>query len=161
MTTPFIIEWDKSKGPSVVGNDLVRFDLGLRKGGFRTPLLESVHLVLAPSIKERFDTSDHGRWPARAPSTAAKNGGNSRPMIKTGRLRNAASAQTRWHVALDMATFKGLPGSVSYGYIHQTGSHSRHIPRREWLKIEAPEVAAIAVIFEKFVADRVARFNGK
>ncbi|MDR2675902.1 MAG: hypothetical protein LBC18_13810 [Opitutaceae bacterium] len=55
------------------------------------PMLKTIASVCEGVSKEAFATSFGGRWPANAPATIAAKGSD-RPLIDTGQLRRAVSA---------------------------------------------------------------------
>lgn len=133
---------------------LSRFSGKIRS--FREPLKNSIRDIVAPSIRENFDTGGRPAWEGYASSTKKRKKYppfGKRLLIRTGRLRSGASQQNVWKLSSDQATVNGLPAAVSYGYYHQSGTE--HLPARPFMMIQPEDEDAIEELFKKWVNDRM------
>lgn len=91
----------------------------------RVPLTRSVKQVIIPSIEKNFAAEGRPEWESLAQSTVkqrAKQGFPPGPtLVRTGKLKRAATSFDLWAIGPTSATIRQLPPNVRYGYVHQAG----------------------------------------
>jgi phage gpG-like protein len=130
--------------------------LGLAFTKFDDPLRECVEKVMAPSIRQNFDSGGRPPWDADEPQTLerkAKYGGSgvSGPLVRTGALRDAASSVEAWDFSSDRAELSNV--GVDYGIYHQEGTS--RMPARPWAVIQLQDEEAMAEVFGDWMDRRV------
>jgi phage gpG-like protein len=96
--------------------------LALQIADYKVPLVESVRVVMMPSIRQNF--LHEGRPTAWEPLSLAaeKIRGSARPILyRSGLLENVASSFGIWSFTKTGATIRDLPPEVWYGKLHQGG----------------------------------------
>jgi len=125
---------------------------------FREPLTTSLHEVILPSIRENFSSEGRPSWQRLAESTVRRRGDSEHPiLVRTGKLRNAATSADTWRVTNDTVTPEGIDDIVSYAKYQQAGTKT--IPPRPFLMLQDQDLDAIETIFGRWVDDRI-RFKG-
>lgn len=105
----------------IVARDLEKLRIGLND--FRVPLEKAIKLVMIPSIRENFDVGGRPPWePLDMKTTVGKHRKTAKPiLVRTGKLKSAATSFQIWSITAGAATIKSLPNNVWYGYVHQEG----------------------------------------
>lgn len=151
---------------SVIKKDLN--DLGTDIRSFHEPLKRCVQQVMIPSIRANFDAQGRPPWAPYAASTVEFHEMLGRSMStsllnKTGALRRTATTLTVWSIGQDEAKFNGLPGSVWYGNLHQSGGHGGKqagkgiIPARPFVMYQDEDGDKIVEVFARWLDERIAK----
>lgn len=149
--------------------------LGIDIRSFREPLKRSIQQVVIPSIRKNFDVGGRNpKWPALAPQTVKRKGGNSRPLIRTGKLRRTMGYLNIWTIDREKAFIQDLPDSIWYGKVHQAGAKGQFenfydpvkkrkvnigddgaIPQREFVVLRRKDEIDIERVFEQWLEERI------
>ena len=123
--TPNMLPFSATFSPTAViaAGRIEKLSMDIRS--FHEPLLRSVREVMAPSIRENFNTAGRGTWEPLSAATlqirAKYNNANTDPLVWTGNLRRVASQINIWTITQFSAMIRDLPANVWYGKIHQAG----------------------------------------
>lgn len=150
--------------------------LGLDIRSFREPLKRSIQQVLAPSFRTNFEVGGRPSWEPLAPYTIQKKGGNTRPLIRSGKLMRVIQQLNIWTITPNAASLQDLPEAVWYGKVHQAGigtgfsttirnAEARrqargslaNIPQRQFVMIQDQDIEAIDEVFSKWLMERMIR----
>lgn len=124
---------------------------------FHEPLKRSIQLAIAPALEQQFDVGGPG-WEPLALNTVTRKNGNSKILVRTGKLKKAVGALARWEIGTNEAFFSGLPSFVSYGYYHEYGT--RWMPSRPFLNVDEMVQFKVDEIFDIYVGERLMRIWG-
>lgn len=160
------LHFDERKSPSILARKVEQVDFQLRS--FRVPLVMATR-QLAKNIEHQFDVGGDPQWAPLQASTYKRKGGVGSVLVRTNRLKRRASQYARWNITKDSASYS-LPGSVSYGYFHQTGfKHYRSgrkgrdivgpedVPARPFARLDAKQQRIIAKSFNTWFDERMAK----
>lgn len=140
--------------PSIMATGLESFGNKIRS--FREPLTRSIREVVAPSMRENFDTAGRGTWEPLMPSTQAQKGGGS-ILVETGLLSRVAGQLNIWSIDRESATLGSLP-RAGYGTYHQYGTVN--MVARPWAVIWPDDADAVERIFEEWIEERLGTIPG-
>ncbi len=152
------VHWDRVMGPARAAARITGLERKLRRGGLRQPLQEIVREVLAPSMRRQFETNgvsgDGNAWsPLKETTQRRWNKRASPALVQSGKLKRAAGAIARWNVNNNEVRFAGLPLSVVYGYLHQTGTVN--MTDRPWIRFSDGDDVKAKEILSKWVGNQV------
>ena len=128
----------------------------------REPLKESIQTIVAPSIRDNFDSGGPG-WAPLSESRAAQKAAQGLPeatLIASGNLRRVAGQLNIWSInggyggGNAEAFVSDLPGA-EYGLFHDSGTY--RMPQRAFLYIKPEDEGKIVQVFEDYVRMRFAR----
>lgn len=126
-----IFDFAPSIGIVTAGINKLAGDLG----SFREVLEEIIKTVMIPSFRKNFDLGGRPqRWEPLAPETIklrTSQGFDTKPLVKTGALMEAATSFDIWTIRDQDATVRALPESVWYGKVHQGGRGVRKVRIQE------------------------------
>lgn len=145
---------------------------GLRRfyrevGDLKVPLRNAARTVVRPSIRLNFEVGGRPPWEPLSEYTIDQKKGNSRPLIRTGHLRDVASSWQIWTFTENSATIRSLPSSAWYGNVHQKGHRKMgagakstgtygigyvNIPARPFITLQKSDEEKIVKIFERRMA---------
>jgi phage virion morphogenesis protein len=150
---------------SVIREDLK--DLGVDLRSLREPLKRSIQQVIIPSIRANFDAGGRPKWAPYAAATLEFHEMLSLQvskgmLVKTGALKAVATQFNIWTVTQEDAKLTGLPQTVWYGNIHQTGGKGGKgpkgiIPARPFIMFQDEDYEKITQVFAKWLDERIAR----
>lgn len=153
---------------NVIKRDLNALGVDIRS--FREPLKRCVQQVMIPSILANFDAEGRPPWAPYADTTVEfhemLNLDMSRALLnKTGALKRTATTLAVWTLTKESATFGGLPQSVWYGNLHQSGGKGGKgpkglIPARPFVMFQDEDGDKIAEVFAKWLDERIAKHWG-
>lgn len=153
MPAQIALTFDWIPEPSIMAAGLESIGYNIRS--FREPLQRSVREVLAPSLRENFDTGGRPAWEPLAPGTIRQKRGNDQILVRSGLLRRVAGQLNIWSIDRESATLGSLP-RAQYGMYHQYGTDD--MPERPWAVIQESDADAIELIFEEWLEERIDRF---
>jgi phage gpG-like protein len=116
----------------MVARDMDRLGIDIRS--FKVPLTRSIKRVMIPSIRKNFETGGRPPWEPLASDTVKLRGGSAWPiLVRTGKLKKAATRFTIWDISQTSAAVRRLPNNVWYGALHQegTGGFGRFMQKAE------------------------------
>lgn len=113
------IGWSFQPSIGIVARDMDLLGLDIRS--LKEPLTRSVKKILIPSIKKNFTSGGRPPWDPLAADTIKLRGTAWPILVRSGRLRKAATSYSIWSISETAATVKSLPSNVWYGVIHQEG----------------------------------------
>lgn len=136
--------------------------LGADIRSFRTPLERAVRDVAAPSIRKNFEAGGRpDAWVGLDDATVlqenAKGFTGARPLIRSGKLMKAASAQNAWAIDGPAGTATYKLDNPYYGGIHQQGSSpgKGFVPARPFAVLQDSDTDAVAKVFDIWLAERL------
>jgi phage gpG-like protein len=148
-----MLMFDWTPGLSVVSAAM--FDLAVDIRSVREPLERSVRQVAAPSIGTNFDVGGRPAWEPDLPQTVDRKTGES-ILVETGALQGRASQVGVWNIDGQSGEANLSAGAFpNYGIINQNGWRSG--PARPWAVLQDEDQDAIADVFDRWVAERVAK----
>lgn len=137
-------------------------DVGAGIKSLRQPLKEAIQTVIAPSIRESFDTGGPG-WEPLSESRLAQKAAQGLPedtLIASGTLRRVAGQLNIWSInggygsGEAVAFVSSLPGA-EYGVFHDEGTY--RMPQREFLYIKPEDEPKVEQVFEDYIRMRFQR----
>lgn len=111
--------WTFTPSIGLVARDVEKLGLDIRS--FKEPLTRSIKRVVIPSVRKNFAAGGRPEWPALAPDTVKLRGDSWPILVRSGRLRKAATQFNIWTISETAATVKSLPSNAWYGALHQAG----------------------------------------
>jgi len=128
------------------------FDAAASIQDFRPALEEIAEEVIAPSVKENFDSGGRPDWAPLAESTVARKSraGYSSPsaiLIATGAMRAAASDPNQYRVTKD--ELRAAPWSIPYWVYHQSGTPN--MPQRVIMMLQVADRTKVFRIFANYI----------
>jgi len=118
-----IISFEFKPSIGILARDIDK--LGMDISTFKEPLQRSIRDVMIPSFRKNFEAEGRPAWEPMSASTEfmrqRMGRSGSRLLHLTGALEAAATSESLWSVTDQFAAVRSLPGSVSYGNIHQEG----------------------------------------
>lgn len=103
------------------------FELSAKLRSFKVPLEQSVRSVMAPSIRQNFQSEGRPTWEPLAKSTLERRTAlhqGARILHVKGKLEDWASRPSIWEIGMTTAVIRGqkLSEKVPYAAVHQAGS---------------------------------------
>jgi phage gpG-like protein len=137
----------------IVGDHVDSLAKSLRN--MEVPLHTSIHEVIIPAIRENFESEGRPKWKPLADSTVIARGSAHPILIRTGKLFEAATDPSIWHVTPTSASVGVFP--LLYGIFHTTGTQygRRVMPARPFMSLTHEDRAAIATIFSAWIEEQI------
>lgn len=141
--------------------------LGANVDNFEEPLKRSVEEVMAPSIRQNFNSGGRPSWAPLSNFTyimKAARGHSSDTLVATGALSSRASSPDLWTIsgAEGTAAIEGLPADIAHGLFHQTGfvnaRTGKSVPAREWAVIQDEDANRIEEIFDEWLGQQIDKY---
>lgn len=115
------VKWDVRPSIGIVAKDVERLGLDIRS--FKEPLTRIVRNVLIPSFKKNFAEGGRPPWEPLDADTIRIRRNSAWPiLVRSGKLRRAATRLNIWDIGLTTATIRTLPQDAFYGVYHQAGA---------------------------------------
>jgi len=133
--------------------------LGLDLRSTKEPLRRAVQEVMIPSFQKNFAAEGRPSWTPAARSY-------DHPLLnETGKLEGAATTLAIWTIDREQAKINpgALAARVGARIVHQTGysratkTGTHTIPARPFIMMQNEDEEKIALIFDTWIAERIAR----
>jgi phage virion morphogenesis protein len=132
-------------------------EIGRDLSNMRTPLRESVHTVISPSIDANFEAGGRPPWTPLSAGTTERRirqGTGLRILQETGKLRRTATQFSRWEIGTEQAHISNWPDDVKTRAAVAEGGTARsgrtrdvRVPARPFLLIQFEDANRIEEIF--------------
>ncbi len=157
-----------SPAPVIIVGQFVTLGANIRS--YREPMTRAIKNVVIPSINKNFESGGRPAWTELAAGTIAnraRDGFSPGPiLVRTGKMRRAATAFARWQLTRDTAVMGAdFPSSAQYGPIHQIADsedifggvgNTAFLPGRPFALIQEEDQPKIEEIFVVWIRERLA-----